>query len=347
MMPILSNEEWMSFCAIMNGYIYSQTLATACDFDLFSYLSKHPGATQDELREVLGLSPYSIRVLLLACCAVDLIYRAEETGGYFNSPIAEKVLVSHSPYSMIPFVHFNNRIQQRCGLHLTQALRENRNAGLDEFPGDGATLYERLINYPELESLFQEGMGAYTRLSPKMADLPEFADVQHLLDVGGGDATNAVRLCQRHPGLRVSILDIPSVTPIARAAIERHGLEDRIDCWEGDMFTDRWPSGCDGILLSHIAEIFAPEKIRFLYRKALERLVTGGRLFVWTIMANDLETQGVQAAKSSTYFLTTASGEGMAYPAKDHATWLREVGFRAVKRYDSPEIDHGALVAFS
>jgi hypothetical protein len=347
MMPILSNEEWMSFCAIMNGYIYSQTLATACDFDLFTYLSKHPGATQEEVSEVLALSSYSTRVLLLACCAVGLIYRAKETGGYFNSPIAEKVLVSYSPYSMIPFVHFNNRIQERCGLHLTRALRENRNAGLDEFPGDGTTLYERLIKYPELESLFQEGMGAYTRLSPKMADLPEFADVQNLLDVGGGDATNAVRLCQRHAGLRVTILEIPSVAPIARAAIECHGLDDRIKLWEGDMFTDPWPSGCDGILLSHIVEIFTPEKIRFLYRKALELLVPGGRLFVWTIMANDLETQGLQAAKSSTYFLTTASGEGMAYPGKDHTQWLREVGFRAVKRYDAPEIDHGALVAFS
>jgi hypothetical protein len=345
-MPNLSNEEWMSLCAIMNGYIYSQTLATACDFDLFTYLSKRPGATQEEVSEVLALSSYSTRVLLLACCAVGLIYRAEETGGYFNSPIAEKVLVSYSPYSMIPFVQFNNRIQQRCGLHLTRALRENRNAGLDEFPGDGTTLYERLIKYPELESLFQEGMGAYTRLSPKMTDLSEFADVQNLLDVGGGDATNAVRLCRRHAGLRVTILEIPSVAAIARAAIKCDGLDDRIKLWEGEMFTDPWPAGCDGILLSHIVEIFTPEKIRFLYRKALELLVPGGRLFVWTIMANDLETQGLQAAKSSTYFLTTASGEGMAYPAKDHAQWLREVGFRAVKRYDAPEIDHGALVAF-
>jgi hypothetical protein len=49
-----------------------------------------------------------------------LIYRAEENGGYFNSPIAEKVLVSYSPYSMIPFVQFNNRIQQRCGFILPE-----------------------------------------------------------------------------------------------------------------------------------------------------------------------------------------------------------------------------------
>jgi len=88
MTPILSNEEWMSFCAIMNGYIYSQTLATACDFDLFTYVSKHPGATQEELGEMLALSSYSTRVLLLACCAVGLIYRAEENLIFFAKPVS-------------------------------------------------------------------------------------------------------------------------------------------------------------------------------------------------------------------------------------------------------------------
>src|SRR5260370_21981104 len=106
MMPILSNEEWVSFCAIMNGYIYSQTLATACDFDLFTYLSKRPGATQAELSEVLTLSSYATRVLLLGCCAVGLIYRAEETGGCFFSPIAERGLVFHSSFFMVSFFFF-------------------------------------------------------------------------------------------------------------------------------------------------------------------------------------------------------------------------------------------------
>jgi hypothetical protein len=62
-------------------------------------------------------------------------------------------------------------------------------------------------------------------------------------------------------------------------------------------------------------------------------------------MANDMETQGLQAAKSSIYFLSTASGEGMAYPGTDHEKWLREAGFRSVKRYNVPAIDHGGIVA--
>jgi hypothetical protein len=68
-------------------------------------------------------------------------------------------------------------------------------------------------------------------------------------------------------------------------------------------------------------------------------------MFVWTIMADDSETAGLQAAKSSIYFLCAASGEGMAYPGAEHEQSIREIGFSTVRRYDAAEIDHGALVA--
>lgn len=111
------------------------------------------------------------------------------------------------------------------------------------------------------------------------------------------------------------------------------------------MFADPWPKGCDGVLFSHVVEIFSPAKIRRLYAKALEVLPANGKVFVWTLMANDTETAGLQAAKSSIYFLCAASGEGMAYPGVEHERWAREVGFHTVRRYNAVEIDHGALVA--
>jgi hypothetical protein len=39
----LSNDEWMQLCQVMNGYIYSQTIAPACDLGLFTILSANPG----------------------------------------------------------------------------------------------------------------------------------------------------------------------------------------------------------------------------------------------------------------------------------------------------------------
>ena len=286
-----------------------------------------------------------MRVLLLACCAVGLVRRDAETGGYFNSAIAEKVFVSGSAHCLIPFVYFNQRVQQPCSQRLTESLQEGRNAGLDEFPGRGRTLYERLAERPQLEELFQQAMGAYTRLAPQMTDLRELSEVRHLLDIGGGDATNAVRLCRRYPNLKVTLLDLPSVCCIARETVRRQALGARITCLEGDMFEDPWPAGADAVLLSHVVEIFSPPKVRALYQKAFDVLPAQGRLCVWAIMANDGETGSLQAAKSSIYFLSAASGEGMAYPGKEHAEWLRGVGFSHVARYDAPEFDHGALVA--
>lgn len=341
----IDTAEWNQLCRVMNGYIYSQTIATACDLDLFTWLSQHPGATREEIARGLSLSTYATRVLLLACCATELIERDLQTEGYFNSKLAAQVLVSDSPISMISFVRFNHLVQLRCCLHLTEALRENRNAGLDEFPGTGNTLYPRLAQYPDLEDLFQEAMGAYTRLSPQMMKIPEFAKVKHLLDVGGGNGTNALRLCQQHPELQVTIIDLPSVCAIGRDAIARVGMSDRIQYLEADMFKDPWPEGCDGILMSHLVEIFAPGKILWLYQRSQEILPKDGYLFIWTLMADDLETGGLQAAKSSIYFLAAASGEGMAWSGKKHINLLQQAGFDNVRCDRASEIDRGAIVA--
>jgi precorrin-6B methylase 2 len=343
--PPLTNTEWKQLCDVMNGYIYSQTLVTACDLELFTCLSAHPGATQGQLAQSLGLSPHCTRILMLACCAIGLVLRDSADGGYSNSAIAEKVLVRGSRYSMLPFIQFNHRVQERCSSHLTKALKENRNAGLDEFPGGGATLYERLAEYPDLENLFHDAMGAYTRLSPKIVHLKEFSTVRHLLDVGGGDGSNAIALCERFPDLHVTILEKPTVARIAHESVAKGGLEGRVVCVEGDMFSDTWPADCDAILFSHLVEIFSPARIKGLYKQAFETLPRAGQLFVWTIMANDSETGALQAAKSSIYFLCAASGEGMAYPGLQHEESLRWAGFSTVKRYSAAEVDHGALVA--
>src|SRR5688572_5980497 len=247
----ITASEWGRLCTVMNGYIYSQTIATACELELFTFLARHDGADRETIAAGLSLSPHAARVLLLACCTAGLVERDAE-GRYRNSALASKVLVADSPLSMVSFVLFNHRVQQRCSTHLTRALREGRNAGLDELPGRGDTLYERLESYPELEQLFQEAMGAYTRVtsgvSAGVAELLDLSGVRHLLDVGGGDASTAVRLCKRYPGLRVTTLDKPTVTEIARGRVAREGLGDRIRCEEREIFSDPWPEGCDAVL---------------------------------------------------------------------------------------------------
>lgn len=337
----LSWEEWEALCEMMNGYIKTQVLSTACDLGVFDVIER--GATVASLHKKLQIDEHGCRVLLLGLKQLKLV-SVSETGAITNAPLTRRCLLRDAEQSMVPFVGLNDKIQHRACLHFTRALREGRNAGLDEFPGDAPTLYGRMASDPKVERLFHEGMGAYTRLSPRMMAVNEFSDVSMLLDVGGGDGTNAIRLCERYPSLKVTLIDLPSVIEKARANIAAHDLEDRVTCKAVDMFTDPWPRGCDGVIFSHVLEIFSPEKIQFLYKKSRAYL-KHGQLFVWSLMCDDNETSSLQAVKSSLYFVTVASGEGMAYPARDHVRWLKDAGFEVAAKYDARAIDHCALVA--
>lgn len=341
-MEELSWEEWQSLCEMMNGYIKTQVLSSACDLGVFDAIER--GATLASLPRQLEIDPHGCRVLVLGLKQLKLI-EVDDTGKMTNSALARRCLLRGSAQSMVPFVHLNDKIQHRACLHFTQALREGRNAGLDEFPGDAPTLYGRMAVDPALERLFHDGMGAYTRLSPRMMAVKEFGEVTRLLDVGGGDGTNAIRLCERYPSLKVTLIDLPSVIEKARENIRAQGLSDRVTCEAVDMFTDSWPQGCDGVIFSHVLEIFSPEKIQFLYQKSRAYLRDAGQLFVWSLMCDDDETGGLQSVKSSLYFVTVASGQGMAYPARDHIKWLNDAGFEVTAEYDARTIDHCALVA--
>ncbi|PMS21217.1 hypothetical protein C0Z18_08560 [Trinickia dabaoshanensis] len=338
----LAWDEWQALCEMMNGYIKTQVLSTACDLGVFDVIER--GATIESLAKRLEIDEHGCRVLLLGLKQLKLV-SVSETGAITNAPLTRRCLLRTAEQSMVPFVHLNDKIQHRACLHFTRALREGRNAGLDEFPGDAPTLYGRMATDPALERLFHEGMGAYTRLSPRMMKVSEFGDVSMLLDLGGGDGTNAIRLCERYPSLMVTLVDLPSVIEKARANIEANGLSDRVTCVAVDMFSDPWPGGCDGVIFSHVLEIFSPEKIQFLYKKARDYLERDGQLFVWSLMCDDDEAGGLQSVKSSLYFVTVASGEGMAYPVRDHIRWLNEAGFNTVNKYDARAIDHCALVA--
>jgi SAM-dependent methyltransferase len=75
---------------------------------------------------------------------------------------------------------------------------------------------------------------------------------RHLLDLGGGPGTNSISLCERWPGLRATIFDLPNTEPLARDNVARFGLADRIDFLGGDFDRDPLGEGYDCALLSQI-----------------------------------------------------------------------------------------------
>ena len=337
----ISPEEAARFYSVFGGHIFFQTLRAAAAFDLFTILSAKGPLTRSQIATALGVEEQPTRVLLLPLTVSGVLEKHGDC--YANSRLAEQLLVAGSPHSVLAYIELQHRVMYRGLTRLYESLAENRNAGLDEFEGDEPTLYQRLAHDPGTEEVFQDAMQELSLQSNRcLADGVDFSKVGHVVDVGGGDGTNAIALATRWPGLRVTVFDSPTVCKIAEQNIRDKGLSSRIQTYAGDCFKSAFPVDADCFLFSHFFTIWSPAKDRFLLQKAYDALQEGGRVVLFNMMQEDDESTSWAAAVGSPYFQAIATGEGMLYTWSEYEEWMGSVGFSSIERLRLPR-DHGAI----
>ncbi|MFD8416210.1 methyltransferase [Streptomyces sp. NPDC059650] len=328
------------FHFLVNAPALFNAVVTALEWDVFGHLAEHPGASFEELCASTGVPAHSLRVLLHAVCTTGLLERHAD-GTYHNARAATELLAPDGPDSWRHILTGWREIYYPAFSRMSEALAAGTNTALDDYPGEGTTLYRRLAHDPQLEAVFHRSMSAFTLKSlDALVESEEFATVRHLLDVGGGDGTTSARLTARYPSLRSTVFDIPSVARLAAGA----QAGDRIRLHPGDLFTDPFPAGADAVLFSHVLEIFSGEQITELLAKAHSVLPSGGRVFVYGYNASDDETRGWYSARLSLYLNVLASGQGMAYPARDYEEWMRRAGFGDARTLTGYPYEHGLTI---
>ena len=216
-----------SFLVIALGHTGFQLLWAGIELGLYDLLSKHPESTFDKIAAALNLEPQPTRILLTGLTALRIIKKHGQQ--YTNATITEQMLVSDRPDSFAPVLGWQRYIVYEGLLDFVESLKKNDNIGLQRFPGQGSTLYERLVNDPFREKVFQDAMSALSHQANRcLLNLVELESIRHLVDAGGGNAANAIVLCTNYPNMNVSIFDLESVCKIAKQNIENKGLSDRI-----------------------------------------------------------------------------------------------------------------------
>lgn len=328
---------------VMGGHIYFQTLSAAVQLGLFTQLARRPGMTLAELASTLSIAPKPARILLLGCTTLGLIRRRAQ-GRYYNSRLADRLLNADRPRNITAVIKWQHYINYRAMSHFAEAIRENRNVGLEEFAGVGPTLYERLPAQPELERIFQDAMESISlQANHLLAKSIDFTGFTSVLDVGGGNGANVINLARHYPGLKARVFDWPSVCKIAETNIRSAGLSERLGTVAGNCFEDPFPKDADCILFAHFMTIWSEDRDRLLLKKAYDSLPEGGAAMVFNMMQRDDETGPLSAALGSPYFLTLATGEGMLYTWSEYESWMREAGFRKVVTQRLIR-DHGVIV---
>jgi hypothetical protein len=340
-------QDWKKVSNVINAFFNSNALFSACDLNLFKFLDNQPNCTLSNIAKGLGLSIYSTRVLMLSITNTGLVEK--EGDKYCNSSAASSLLVSESPNSLLSWVKYMQLISRESIGYYTQSLKDSTNRGNGFIESQNAnSIYERFDEKIEFSSMFNNAMKSLSHnLVKPLIDIPEFKNISNLIDVGGGGGEVAVTLCQNYENLNVTILDKKNTCDMALENAKKHGLSLRIQCRPVDIINStKWiPEQESSVLMSHFISFFEPDEIRKIYTIAKQYIKNNNKLFIWDTMSNDNETGDMTASRLSMYFLNTATGRGMAYPASEHIDILKSVGYTIDTIYDVDPIEHKLIVA--
>ncbi|MCG6966163.1 MAG: acetylserotonin O-methyltransferase [Chromatiaceae bacterium] len=339
---VLFKKQIEKLYLIMGGAIFFETLSAAVEFDLFSLLSEKPGLTATQIADHLQIDHKPTRILLLGCTALGLLKKSKQS--YRNTRLAEIALSRKSPRNILAVVRWQHHINYKPMHSFYDAIKANANVGIKEFDGVEPYLYGRLTHHPELEQIFQDAMEDISiQSNVQLTRFVDFAPYKYLVDVGGGNATNIIALAKKYPQLSAAVFDSPSVCDIARKNIDKAGMQARLGAVAGDCFSDEFPDGVDCLLFCHFFTIWSEERNRWLLKKCFESLPSGGTAIIFNMMQNDNEDGPLSAAMGSPYFLTLATGEGMLYTWQEYEAWMRDAGFKEVKKQVLIR-DHGVII---
>jgi SAM-dependent methyltransferase len=332
---------------ILMGHSAFQLLNAGCELGLFEELYRSPGLAKEELGQVLQLEERPLNCLLLGLTALELIEKKGDS--YFNCVVIGEFIKNKFWKTFHDVVVFESKIVYLGQYDFVESLRKNKNSGLNKVNGQGEDLYHRLNETPELQCAFYNYMSSWSQMAiPLLLNTGIFDGSIRILDLGGGDGTNAIEIARNNPNARITLFELKENSFLPRRKIVESSLEQQVEVVEGNIFVDEFGEGYDYVVFIHLLVIWSKKEIDFLLRRAHGALKAGGKVVIFNSITRDQEDGPLFGALDSVYFLATpVENGGMIYPWKFYESCLKESGFSSIERIDfnawSP---HGAVVAY-
>lgn len=232
---------------LLHGALVTQLLVVATEFDVAEIMAGGP-VPVSELARRCGAHQRSLHRLLRALASQG-VFQEVEPGTFALTPLAE-TLRADVPGSVRAWIRFWGMPEK---LQAINALSYSVRTGRPAFPHvNGTEWWSHLAAHPDHAELFNDAMGDMARRVHAVAvESCDLTDARRVVDVGGGQGHLLATILPRHPELRATLLDQPSVIRGAKAVLEAAGVADRVDLVGGDFF-DSVPPGADTYLLSMI-----------------------------------------------------------------------------------------------
>ncbi|MGB9738884.1 MAG: C-20 methyltransferase BchU [Chloroflexus aggregans] len=306
---------------VFKGTVDFFVIKAAKDLSLFDLLATEPRTLADLATLTETVQP-RLEKFLITLEQVGLV--ARDADRWKLTPFAEQFFADperHRNMTMVPFVDYISDLIENYYLRLADVVR-----GKVDFtsivPHPPRTREDSLF----YETLHRSNIQLFVELLVKRARL---ADVQTLVDVGGGIGDIAAALCQAFPNLKVTLINLPSALDLVRENVAAKGLSDRITPVAIDMYRDPYPPG-DAVLFSRILYPMNAQFCSMLLKKAYDALPSGGRVLILDMVISDPQRPNYDYL---THYLCAIGMGFSVLEFKDHAIYpdlLRQIGFTDV-----------------
>lgn len=315
------NAQKIAFAPI----IFQATRALR-DMGVLQALHEHEeGLDVAALSEQTGVSAYGLDVLLETGMSAGVVKRREgkwslTKTGYF---------VLKDEMTNINF-DYNHYVNYKALYHLDESIRAEKPIGLKEF-GDWDTIYPGLSSLPPKvrESWFRFDH-FYSDSALKAAEDEVLrSDPASLLEIGGNTGNFSTSLAMRHPGLAITVLDLPEQIALIDARLQETELAARITTVAADVLDPApLPGRYDVIWMSQFLDCFAKSDIVRILQKARAALSEAGKVLIMEPLwdRQRFETSAFCIINTSPYFTVMANGRSKMYSYTDFQQCIEAAG---------------------
>ena len=317
----LARAEGAALFDIVQGFVQSQALLALVELRVLHRLAEGP-APLAALAGLAGVPPERMAILARAGAGLGLMaerrgmWRLTVRGAAFLAVPGLEAMVRHHPvlYRDLadPVAFFRGETQPELAGFWPYVF----GAGGAADPG----LAQRYSD------LMADSQGLVAADTLRLAD---FRGVAHLMDVGGGTGAFLAAVGAAHPGLRMTLFDLPAVVPGATARLAAAGLADRVTIHPGSFRDDPLPRGADAISLVRVLYDHADATVAALLRAVHDALPPGGRVVVSEPMSGGARPDPATDVYFSLY--TLAMQTGRTRSGAEIARMLGDAGFADVQ----------------
>jgi 3-hydroxy-5-methyl-1-naphthoate 3-O-methyltransferase len=304
----------------------AMALAAGIEHEVFTHVANGK-QTAEEIAKAAKASKRGVEHLLDALVALDYLTKKGEKYGL--TPVSDTFLVKTKPSYIGAFAE-ETALNWSAWGRLAEVVKTGKPVIAVDTEGAGKEFFPKLVS-----AIFPMSFGGASAVAQTLSE-KQRGKIKTILDVAAGSAAWSLPFAQLIPDAKVTVLDFPEVTPVARQFVERFGLADRYTYLEGNLRQVNFGRNqYDLILLGHIIHSEGEKWGRKLIKKSADALKEGGLLLIAEMIPNDKRTGPVVPLVFGLNMLIHTA-QGSVFTMKQYKEWLKEAGFKKIWTVDAP-----------